>query len=143
MGSDVFSELSLTLQKAMATQCIALTSLRFVLATNAQDLGRIETKVAQGTAINIATSNPRCAKQCALKLGCGLNTVTAPGGSVEIAPLLDSRVEAIVDLADSGNTLTENGLVIVRDNLLPVKLMAVWLETRNLQQLLNYYRMEE
>lgn len=102
---------------------IATTSLRFALQVRRGQASRITGKKT----LDVVTSNPKSAKLCAEAAGAALRIVDTIGGSVEAAPKLYKEADGIIDLVDSGETSDENGLEIVKDNLLPVTLGAVWL----------------
>jgi len=61
----------------------------------------------------IATKYPKVAKNYFRQLGMDVEIIRIEG-SVELAPIL-GLADAIVDLVETGDTLRENGLVVVKD----------------------------
>lgn len=76
-----------------------------------------ELKALPGRALRIATKYPRIARQSLSARGVGIEILELQG-SVELAPVVGLS-DAIVDLVETGRTLTENGLS-ERERLLEV-----------------------
>lgn len=70
----------------------------------------------------IATKYPNVAKQYFQGLGMDVQIIKIEG-SVELAPLL-GLADAIVDIVETGTTLKENGLEVIRD-IMPVSARVV------------------
>lgn len=127
MGSDTYAELNLPQQNGLTFAEVAATGLRFALAAPRDQAANVAGKLQSQETIRIVTSNPRTARQAVGALGgSALRIVQVVGGSVEVAPHLLAGVDAIFDIVDSGQTLRENGLEIVADNLAAVSIGAVW-----------------
>ncbi|HSH18594.1 MAG TPA: hypothetical protein VK978_04375 [Candidatus Saccharimonadales bacterium] len=121
MGNDTFIEIEKSTREGLVYQPVATTASRFVLAAvKGKDL------LPSPTPLRIATSYPEVARMSLLTAGVNCGSVLKMGGSVEAAPYIDPTIDAIFDIVETGDTLRENGLEIVFDNLAPVKVGAVW-----------------
>lgn len=127
LGSDTYGELTKEQQRNLVYTPLAETALRFTLAAPNESADRIAERIAAGKKVSIATSYPRTVRQLAKQNGLKLSTKRTMGGSVEVAPIMFEDIDAVVDLTDSGETLRQNGMTILRDNLGAVTLGAVWL----------------
>lgn len=75
------------------------------------------TKIVYNKKITVGTKYPRIAKHYFDTIDQPADFITI-GGSVELAPIL-GLCDCIVDIVESGNTLKENGLVVLK-KILPI-----------------------
>jgi len=104
--------------------------LRFALATRdtAQDMMMVRSKITNNEPLKIATSFPNTAVRELARLGIWgvVSAANIEQGCVE--GLLAERtatVDAIFEVVQSGNSVRQNGLVVLEDNIMPVMLMKV------------------
>jgi ATP phosphoribosyltransferase len=109
----------------------AIRGLRFALATTGGKLDKVKSKFEKGEPFTIVTSYPNIAR-FALG-GCGAQVVDlwgedkVPLGGIETYPdQYPYKVDAIFELVRSGDSLRDNGLEIIADNLMDVDLMMVY-----------------
>lgn len=105
-----------------------VTGLRFALAGIAERAVAIERKLGAGEPLCIGTSYPRTALRTLGSIGANayVTEKSLARGGVEALPWQpELGVEAIVDLVQTGNSIRQNGLVILRDELEVVDLLKV------------------
>jgi ATP phosphoribosyltransferase len=84
-------------------------SCRMMLATVAGPLDPVENAMRRFGVARIASKYPRTARAWAYRTGRSIEVVELKG-SVELAPVV-GLADGIVDIVDTGRTLSENGLV--------------------------------
>lgn len=129
MGSDRYSEFDRDIQQRLAFCPIAETGIRYALATTQDKEPILTNKLLCPQPLVIATSYKRAAIRAINALrgpGGPLVETVGLGGSVEAAPQMIPRVDAIFDVVDTGNTIAANDLTIVADDLGQLLLGAVW-----------------
>jgi len=125
-GSDTFGELDENQSSQLEFEPVIQTEIRFALGGLSTEVKRIRQVISSGGDLVIATSYPRQARRIANTLGFYLSDVIELGGSVEAAPYILREVDAIIDVVDSGQTLKENNLSVVADNLGKLAIGAIW-----------------
>ena len=126
MGSDTYEELDQKTKCQMTYLPIAETALRFTLATSLDGAEDLRRKIGAREPISVATSYSRAACRFSEVIGTEVLVRTVMGGSIEAAPKLFGGLDGVIDLTDSGETLRQNGMEIVVDNLEQVTIGAVW-----------------
>lgn len=105
VGSDVIAENGRGFYEILDT---GLAACKFVLAKKeGEEIFKEEHR------IKIGTKYPRVAREYFTGLGYDVDIIKIEG-SVELAPLL-GLADGIIDIMETGNTLTDNGLVVVDD----------------------------
>lgn len=105
-----------------------VAGLRFALASVASQVMAIEAKLQWGEPICIGTSYPRQALRALGQIGANAYVTerSMATGGVEAMPWQpELGVDAIVDLVQTGNSLRQNGLIVIRDELISVDLLKV------------------
>jgi ATP phosphoribosyltransferase len=133
MGSDRFRELRYKGPPARyAFYPLVETAIRFAFATTPEKVDRFQAKIEGCQDLVIATTYPRGAREGINELGdaarlaqgvsardVGMSHVETLDidGSVEAAPAMFERVDAVFDVVDTGRTIDDNESTIVFDNL--------------------------
>ena len=102
--------------------------LRFALATRnrAVDIARLKQKVTDGEPLCIATSYPVTLRKELQATGLALGaTIVRQGGIEALLWQYEQEIDAIFELVQSGNSIRDNELVVVQDNIKPVMLQKV------------------
>lgn len=133
MGSDRFFELNEETRNQLNFSPVAETAIRFAMATTPSKSDGVNEKIVNTRPMVIATTYPRRTLEAisgmwetsAAEAAEYVETIYF-GGSLESKPKQIERVDAIIDVVDSGATLAANDLLVVRDRLGEVELGAVW-----------------
>lgn len=126
VGSDAVGEVDL--QGATTEKLEPVPGLRFALAVIAARAMTIESKIRAGEPMCIGTSYPQTALRVLGDVGVNafVTERSLAKGGVEALPWQpELGVDAIVDLVQTGESLRQNGLVIIRDELETVDLLKV------------------
>ncbi len=126
LGNDTYEELEGDVQAKLGFRPMIDTQARFALATLQPRRAEIGTRINDGEPLVVATSYPARSQRIAQRLGFSIKELVVFGGSVEASLQDDPSVDVIVDIVSSGNTLRDNNLEIVIDELGGVTLGAVW-----------------
>lgn len=92
---------------------LGYAACRMVVAAREQDREEVESRMRELGTLRVATKYPNVAKRYFAESGRQVEIVEVKG-SVELAPVT-GLADAIVDLTQSGATLSENGLVVLED----------------------------
>ncbi len=132
IATDTALEQMPLLEGVMACENIAaINGLRFALAARPGKVTAVMSKLSSGEPVYVGTSYPRLVKELGKRIGADLQPKKVIAGQVEaLANLMPEQLDAVVDMVDTGNSMRQQNLTIVADNLLAVSLWAVWpLET--------------
>lgn len=138
MGSDRFQEMRQESRLSIGFLAVTQTDTRFALATTEEKAADLREKVAGSSPLVIATTYPKAAKAAIRKIqdsqpkeGYSRVSTFDINGSVEAAPRVFKRVDAVFDLVETGETMAANGLTPIYDNLGQLTVGAVWLRGNN------------
>jgi ATP phosphoribosyltransferase len=124
IGSDYIDETGYNVSTETA---LPIVRLRFALATSETKKDRTIAKIKSGEPLTIGTSYPNTAIREMANIGLvglfGPRSIQ-PGG-IESLPQEYSEIDAIFELVRSGNSIRNNELVILQDNIKSVDLMLV------------------
>jgi ATP phosphoribosyltransferase len=124
MGSDAVSEY--TGRGYISEVLEPIPDLRFVLAATAARADEVSERILDEKTVSIGTSYPRTANRCLKVRGTKFSLVDTNivSGCVEAILYDDERsLDAIFELVQTGDSLEQNGLEIVRDAIEPVNLV--------------------
>ncbi len=124
VGSDLLEETEYNVSTELL---FPVQNLRFAIATLPTKQDRYESKVRNNEPLVIATSYPNTAQREMGKVGIltEFNERSVQQGGIEALPKEYPEVDAIFDLVRSGDTIRDNGLVIIEDDIRSVNLMLV------------------
>ncbi len=126
-GSDVLEELPLSTQEQLTIEpIVALAGMRFGLVARNDRVGVAENKLNNGELLRISTGYPRIAERIAARTNLPLKVEATATGLTEELLYQFPEIDASIELIDTGRTLREYDLCLVRDNLQPVNLCALW-----------------
>jgi ATP phosphoribosyltransferase len=124
MGSDAWLTQTKGLRARLAsTSLFTLNGVRFALCAPQNRAQAVEEKLQAGQPLRVVAAYRELARQA---LGPGTQVLRVADGGLEALPRLFPGLDGTFDLVETGETAADNGLVIVRDNLVPVTLDAVW-----------------
>lgn len=124
MGSDAWLVQRGPLrQRLISVPLFAMEGVRFALSVPAKRVPEVEEKLAAGTPLLVAAVYRELARQA---LGPETRVIRLTEGGLEALPTLLPEIDGTIDLVESGQTALDNGLIIVRDGLVPVTLDAIW-----------------
>jgi ATP phosphoribosyltransferase len=128
VGSDAYIEQQPRWEGRLASEEVAvIDGLRFALAARPDKLDIVNDKLAGNKPLAVGTSYPRIVSLVVERQGLPLQVAKVAGGQVErLANRLRDRLDAIVDIVDTGASLREQNLRIVADDLFPVSLYGIW-----------------
>lgn len=126
LGSDTYGELPDVLRQSIVFREIAATAIRYALACPEGNAKMFANLLSTGGRITVATSYSNALSRIAQQKDWCLDRVIPVGGSVEACANVLPEVDAIFDLVDTGNSLKDNGLAIVADNLGKLALGMAW-----------------
>jgi len=128
VGSDLMDETDYAL---MSESVCVVSNLRFALATSLDKSERTLSKIRYNEPITIGTSYPNTAMREMGKIGMigQMNSRSVQPGGIEALPQEYPEIDAIFDLVRSGDTVRDNNLVIIEDDIRSVNLMLVRRDT--------------
>lgn len=137
MGSDRYYELDEDIQEWIRFMTVADTAIRFAMATVNEKVESTLAKLERPQELVIATTYPRKAVAAVAELwqvdAAEASSFVEPvylGGSLESKPRQVARVDAILDVVDTGRTIVANELTVVADDLGTIDVGAVWREAQ-------------
>lgn len=128
LGSNNIDEEPRDIAERFTFMPLIATSIRFALATKRGRRKEISGRVNQSDGLIIATSYPARANIVAEELGFGIKETVILGGAVEAAMDDDPRIDAIVEIVETGDSLTDSEMAIVADGLGEIAIGAMWLD---------------
>ena len=127
VASDVLIEQAEAMSGRLeATEVMALSGLRMALAVRRSRRAEIEQQLMAGGPMRIATSYPRTARLIGQRYGFNFAKITGVGGQTEtVANLLPQSIDGVVDIVRTGRSMERKGLIVLRDQLLPLSLFLL------------------
>jgi len=110
-------------EKLISMFVLPLEGVRFALSVLASRVTEVEDKLAAGQPLRVAAV---CREPAREVLGPDTQVLRLTEGGLEALPALLPELDGTFGLVESGQTARDYGLVVVRDNLVPVTLDAVW-----------------
>jgi len=128
MGSDAWLPQKRRLRERLVrVPLVRLDGVRFALSVLKEQADQVEEKLATGKPLKVAAVYRELAREA---LGPDTQVIRLTEGGLEALPQLLTDIDGTFDLVESGQTASDNRLVCLRDNLVPVTLDAVWLAGR-------------